>query len=426
MNESAIIERKPIWYSYWAILLSLLVVGLGFLGYRYSAGLLTTNMGSIISWGLWISFYILFIGLSAGSFLLSTLIYVFNVKRYERIGRLALYSAAICLIIGILFVSADLGHPERFWKVFTNLASTSVLWFEIMFYIMYVIIIVVELYFLTRTDLIGLREGNTGIKRGFYNLLSLGSQRLDGTSKERDMKWVKILGLIGIPTAIGVHGGTGAVFAVVKAVPHWYNPLLPIVFITSALVSGAALLLFLRTFFFKPEADETPFLSGLAKLALGLLAIDWLLVIFEFLVILYGAIPGTVGSFQEMLFGPNWWIFWIEQVSLGVFVPAYLILFRGKSRISLGLAGLAIMIGISAVRWNIIVPGLTELKLTGLPEAFSSTRLVPLYSPSVVEWISSFGILALFMVLISLGLKLLPLQAATEHEAKPVRRILKW
>ena len=113
MQEQAIMERKPLWYSYWIVILGLVIVGLSFLGYRYAAGLLTTNMGSMVSWGLWISLYILFIGLSAGSFLLSTLIYVFNMKRYERIGRLALYSAALCLIIGLLFVAADLGHPLR-------------------------------------------------------------------------------------------------------------------------------------------------------------------------------------------------------------------------------------------------------------------------------------------------------------------------
>ncbi len=134
MLERAIIERKPIHYSYWILLLCLLPVGLGFLGYRYAEGLLTTNMGNMVSWGLWISLYILFIGLSAGSFLLSTLIFVFNVKQYERIGRLALYSAMICLIIALLFVSADLGHAERFWKVFTTAAVSSVLWWEIMFY----------------------------------------------------------------------------------------------------------------------------------------------------------------------------------------------------------------------------------------------------------------------------------------------------
>ena len=418
MQEKAIIERKPIHYSYWIVLLCLLPVGLGFLGYRYAAGLLTTNMGSMVSWGLWISLYILFIGLSAGSFLLSTLIYVFNVIKYERIGRLALYSAMICLIIALLFVSADLGHVERFWKVFTTAAVSSVLWWEIMFYVLYMAVIAVEFYFITRTDMIALRERSAGLKRRFYNLLSLGSQRLDEASRKRDMKLVKIGGLIGIPTALAVHGGTGAVFAVIKAVPHWHTPLLPIIFITSALVSGAALLLFFRAFFVRPAEDEPQFLSGLGKLAIGLLAVDWVLVIFEFLVILYGAVPEAADALKEILFGSNWWAFWIIQIGIGVIVPVYLILLVRKSRVSLGLAGLSIVFGIVAVRWNIIVPGLMIPKLEGFSDSFFSLRLTTSYSPSAVEWLGSIGLLALFMLLISLGMKLLPLESGVEHKSK--------
>ncbi len=419
MEQQPMIERKPIWQSYWVILLSLMAVGLSFLGYRYVAGLGTTGMGSQVSWGLWISLYILFIGLSAGSFLLSTLIYVFNVKRYERIGRLALYSAALCLVMGLLFVFADLGHAERFWQVFANAAVSSVLWYEIMFYVLYIIIIAVELYFLTRTDLIGLREKSTGIKRGLYRFLALGSQSLDKAAKARDMKIVKILGIIGIPTAIAVHGGTGAVFAVVEAVPHWHTPLLPIVFITSALVSGAALLLFLRAFFMKPAADEPQFLSGLGKLAIGLLAVDWVLVLFEFIVPLYQGSPEAIAALDTMFFGSNWWIFWLLQVGIGVILATYLILFTGKSRVGLGLGGLAIVIGIVAVRWNIVIPGLSTTKVEGLSEAFFSGRITTLYSPTLVEWMSSIGLLALFMVLVSLGLKYLPLHSAEgEHVAE--------
>ncbi len=431
MQQQAFIERKPIWYSYWAVLLVLMVVGLGFLGYRYAVGLQTTALGSVISWGLWISLYILFIGLSAGSFLLSTLIYVFNVKRYERIGRMALYSAALCLIIGMLMVLADLGHPERFWKVFTNLAYTSILWYEIMFYMLYIIIIVVELYFLSRIDLIALREGSTGIKRNLYTVLSMGSQRLDETSKARDMRLVKTLGLIGIPTAIAVHGGTGAVFAVVKAVPYWHSPLVPIAFIISAIASGAGLLLFFYAFFSRPAPDDKQFLSSLGKLAVGLIALDWLPIMFEFLVDLYGGIPDKVASVMGVIAGPNWWVFWVFQVGIGLLIPIVLVSSSrtNKSRLWLGATGAFIVLGIVGVRLNLVIGalyGASEARLEGLADAFFSPRLLASYSPNAVEWLSSIGILALFMVLFTLGMKLLPLQGGTEDLAKPVRRTLKW
>jgi Ni/Fe-hydrogenase subunit HybB-like protein len=418
MKEQAFIQRKPILYSYWIILTVLIIIGLGFLGYRYAVGLRTTDLGSIISWGLWISFYILFIGLSAGSFLLSTLIYVFNVERYERIGRLALYSAALCLIMGLIFVLADLGHPERFWEVFTTLATSSVLWFEIMFYLVYTVIIIAELYLLSRTDLIARREGSTGIKRGLYRFLSLGSQRVDKASREKDMKRVKTLGIIGIPTAIAVHGGTGAVFAVVIAVPYWHSPLVPIAFIISALASGAGLLLFLRAFFFKPAADELRFLSSLATLAVFLIAVDWLPIGFEFLVDLYGGIPDAVGAVVAVTSGPNWWVFWFFQVTLGLVIPIILVSLPAtrKSRYWLGAVGAFIVIGIMGFRLNLVIGALhAATRIWDLPGAFFSTRLLSSYSPTALEWLSSIGLLAVFMALFSLGLKFLPLQSATEH-----------
>jgi Ni/Fe-hydrogenase subunit HybB-like protein len=428
MQQQAIIERKPLWYGYWIILSSLMIVGLGVLGYRYTAGLLVTNLGSVISWGLWISLYILFIGLSAGSFLLSTLIYVFNVKQFERIGRLALYSAALCLIMGLLFVFADLGHPERFWQVFTNLAANSVLWFEIMFYLIYIVIILAELYLLSRTDLIALREKNTGIRHDIYRFLSLGSQRLDEASKKRDMKLVRILGIIGIPTAIAVHGGTGAVFAVVKAVPYWHSPLVPIAFIISAIASGGGLLLFIRAFFFKPAPDEQQFLSGLAKLVVFLIALDWLPILFEFLIDLYGGIPGSVAAVMAVIAGPNWWVFWLFQVALGLLIPIALVLYprTKRSRFWLGAAGAFIVLGITGFRLNLVIGALYAARIERLSSNFFSPRLLPLYSPSAVEWVSSIGLLALFMILFSLGMKILPIQDEKELAPEPKRRTLRY
>ncbi len=429
MQEQAIIERKPLRQIYWILILVLMVVGLSFLGYRYAVGLKATDLGSLISWGLWISLYILFIGLSAGSFLLSTLIYVFNIKKYERIGRVALYSAALCLIMGFLFVLADLGHPERFWQVFTNLASSSVLWFEIMFYLLYIGVIAAELYLISRTDLIALRERSTGIKQGFYRLLALGSQRLDEASKKRDMKLVKLLGTFGILVAIAVHGGTGAVFAVVIAVPYWHSPLVPIAFIISALASGAGLLLFLRAFFFKPAPDEQQFLSSLAKLAVALIAIDWLPILFEFLIDLYGGIPSKVSAVLAVTTGPNWWVFWFFQVAIGLVIPIILVLlpWTRKSKLWLGAIGAFIVLGITGFRLNLVIGALhAATRIEGLSNAFYSTRLLSFYSPTVLEWMSSIGLLALFYVLLSLGMKYLPLQDAEELEVKPARRTLKW
>src|SRR3972149_6890270 len=148
MQQPLVLGRRTYEYTSGAALVALLLVGMGALAYRLVVGLQVTNLTSVVPWGFWISFYILFIGLSAGSFLLSTLIYVFGLVRFERIGRLAVYSAIICLLMGMLFVLIDLGRVERFWHVFGQVARGSVMWYEIMLYNVYATILAVELWFL--------------------------------------------------------------------------------------------------------------------------------------------------------------------------------------------------------------------------------------------------------------------------------------
>ncbi|RME77510.1 MAG: molybdopterin oxidoreductase, partial [Chloroflexi bacterium] len=240
--------KRVITIAGWLILLVATGVGLAAVLIRTIQGLGVTNLNYIVPWGLWVAFYIYFIGLSAGSFLLSTMIYVFNFKKLEPIGRLALFSALIALIAGLNFVLLDLGHMERFWTVFVNRNMWSVLEIEIHFYVLYIIVLLTELWLLMRRDLIRCAEGSDW-KAKLCGLLTFGSSDLSEQSAARDLRIVRILGVLGIPIALGVHGGTGAIFAVVKARPMWYGPLFPIIFIISALVSGAALLTFLLAFF---------------------------------------------------------------------------------------------------------------------------------------------------------------------------------
>src|SRR3990167_5066333 len=110
------------------------IVGLVAIIQRFSQGLIVTNMTQNVPWGFWIALYIYFIGLSAGSFLLSTLIYVFGVKRLEAVGRMALFQALLCMLIGLFLIFIDLGHPERFYNVITSLNPTSVLSWESVLY----------------------------------------------------------------------------------------------------------------------------------------------------------------------------------------------------------------------------------------------------------------------------------------------------
>ncbi len=379
------------YWIYWAILIVVTLIGFWALGVRFTAGLRVTELTSIVNWGLWISAYIFFIGISAGAFLLSTLVYVFGVKRYEKTGKIAVFTALLALLAGLGFVSIDLGQMGRFFYIFVSPSATSVLTYVIYFYLAYIVLLVVELILLLR-------------------------KKVSQAMVEKDRKVVKILGIIGIPTALIVHGGTGAVFAVTKAQHYWFSGLFPLVFIISALASGGALIAFIYAFFGKKDADHASITSGIARIAVWFLIFDLSLILLEFLTTLYGQVPEGSLVLGEMLTGSNWWIFWIIQILIGVIIPLAIIFSPARrSPKWIGAASLLIVIGILGVRWNIVVPQLSVPSFPGITEAVSDPRLSTAYIPSLIEWLSSLGIVGFIIILFSLGYRWLPLVKSIEE-----------
>ncbi len=389
---------KKIFYF---LLSAVAVIGLSALALRLVYGMKTTNLTSELAWGMWVACYIYFIGLSAGSFLMSSLVYVFNMHEYEKLGRVALVSALFALFAGMTFVWIDLGHPWRAWHVFAYWQSSSVLAWESLFYIFYIIIILAELRLLMRCELARAAADGTGFRRTVCKLLSVGFQcPADKEQYEachaQSIKWVHRLGIIGIPVAIGVHGGTGALFAVVAAKPYWFSGLFPIIFLVSALVSGTGLMLFLYAFLGKRDEDHPKILAGLARFMVTFIALDILLISSDLLVGFYGAIPEHVEILKTLLFGPYWYVFWIGEVGMVMVLPQIIANYR-KTKNSptwLGIAGLSIVIGIVAVRLNLVIPAYIIPQLPGLDTAYVDHRLLYSYFPSLLEWSSSMGVIA--------------------------------
>ena len=396
-------------FAYWVALVAIFAVGMVALYYRLVDGLKVTTLSNLIGWGLWVALYIYFIGLSAGSFLLSTLIYVFGMKRYEPIGRLALLSAFVALAGGLIFVLLDLGHVERFYTVFFNRSQTSVLEWEIHFYLLYMVILVAELWLLMRRDLVLVGRGSN-LRALVARILALGSRDVSEEAERQDLRFVRILGAIGIPVAVFVHGGTGAIFAVVEARPYWYSGLFPIIFLVSAFVSGGGLLLFLASLSAgRRGAEYQDMIAGLGKLVAGILAIDLMLLGAEILIALYGSVPDLVATYRSIMTGPFWWVFWIQQLVIGAALPLLLIVFSrtGRSAGWVGFAGLLIVVGIFGVRLNIVIPPLAVPVLEGLPEAYGQRLAISArdYLPLLRPWLLIAGsVVVLCLALAGFGL----------------------
>ncbi|WP_083270909.1 NrfD/PsrC family molybdoenzyme membrane anchor subunit [Bacillus marinisedimentorum] len=402
-------------YKVWVgSLLALLLIGGYFIAERFITGLSVTNMSSITPWGAWIAFYIFFVGLSAGSFLLSTLIFVFGMDEYERIGRMALFTAIVCMIVALTFVLMDLGRPERLLNAIIYWNVTSALGWEVHFYLVYIALLSTELYIAMREDLVKLAKSGAGtMKSKVARLLTFKNSVITDETKKRDHKWMKILGTIGIPIAIfGVHGGTGTIFALVKARPAWNTGLFPVIFVVSAMVSGTALLLAMYIIKKKAtkQAIDHSMVVSLSKMMVAFLFIDLGLQFYEYLVGAYGLEEEHLASLGTMMASEYSWSFWGVQMFLGAVIPITIVFWK-KTKNSVNallVAAILIVIGIIGVRFNIVVPPLVVPLFHELPAGN--------YFPTLNEWMISLGVGAMGLLIYTFGEQLLPIEEQNSSE----------
>ena len=219
----------------------------------------------------------------------------------------------------------------------------------------------------------------------------------------------KACGILGIPTAIGVHGGTGAIFAVVISRPYWNSGLFPIMFLVSALASGAALAVFLYAVLGRRDAGYKATLQHVASLMVLFISLDALLVAADFLAGAYQSGTEESRTLLELATGQFRWLFWGGEVGLALVLPVLLVATARGSPLRLGLAGLSAVVGIGFVRYDLVVPAYALPVLPGLDAAYQDPRFAYAYAPSSVEWLVALGIVSLLILAFVVALEVLPL-----------------
>jgi predicted membrane protein len=203
-----------------------------------------------IYWSVQIVMYPFMTGLVAGAFVLSSLYHVFGINQLKEMARFALVFSFALLFVAPITLMLHLQFPERGINVLMTPHFTSAIAAFGIVFMTYGCIVASELWFLYRkhfiTIVLALRnKENKGLmERGKYLLfstLTLGTYDVGERALHRDAKAVKILAGVGIPVACFLHGYAGFIFGSVKANALWMTPLMPVIFIMSACVSGIAL-----------------------------------------------------------------------------------------------------------------------------------------------------------------------------------------
>jgi predicted membrane protein len=203
-----------------------------------------------IYWSIQIVMYPLMTGLVAGAFVLSSLYHVFGVVKLKEIARFSLVFSFALLPVAMMPLMLHLQQPLRGINVLMTPHFTSAISAFGIVFLTYASIVATEIWLVYRKYFVETAQGLMAMKdRGMINsfrmmvfqALTLGAWDISRESLEEDHKACKIMAALGIPVACFLHGYAGFIFGSVKANALWMTPLMPVIFICSAVVSGVAL-----------------------------------------------------------------------------------------------------------------------------------------------------------------------------------------
>ena len=318
-----------------------------------------------LQWSVLIVLYPFITGLVAGAFILASLERVFNVQAVKPTYRLALLTALAFMLVAPLPLQLHLGHPERSFEMYLTPHTTSAMAMFGFVYLWYLMaVLVVEIWLEYRKEIVLAWQGSSGLRRLGYATLALGSKNISPEALRIDDRAARLVTIVGIPSAFLLHGYVGFIFGSVKANPWWSTPMMPIVFLFSAIVSGIALvmLMYLAMTWFRRVAVDMTCLDTIARYLLYAFLIDLSLEVLDLLHRIYEADE----SFKTLDFMVHTRLFLSQivlQIIAGTLVPIALLAVGRHAanarlrRMVYVVAGLLTLVGIFAMRWNVVIGG---------------------------------------------------------------------
>jgi Ni/Fe-hydrogenase subunit HybB-like protein len=353
-----------------------------------------------LQWSILIVLYPFITGLVAGAFILASLERVFRVEAVKPTYRLALLTALAFLLDAPLPLQLHLGHPERSPEMYFTPHATSAMAMFGYVYLWYLMaVLVFEIWLDYRRDIVILSQQSKGLLRAIYKIMTLGSNNISERSLRIDDKVGWIVTLIGIPSAFLLHGYVGFIFGSIKANPWWSSPLMPVVFIFSAMVSGVAavMLLYMVTTRLRKLAIDMHCVDTIAMYLFYIFIIDFSLEMLDLIHRIYEA-DESFRSLDFMVHTRLYIPHIVIQILLGTLTPLVLLFLTQvvhfpeavRKRLYV-LSGCLALIGIFAMRWNVVIGG----------QLFSKSFLG--YTTYKMEMVSREGLL------VAIGLTILPL-----------------
>ena len=340
--------------------------------WQQMCGLGITGMNNSNSWGLYITAFMFFVGLSAGGLIVASSAHVFGIESFKRVSVPAVITSIVCICCAGAFVLIDLGGVARVWRMLVGLNFTSPLAWDMIVITCYLVINVLDLVWLVRGD-------------------------------ERK---VAVLSRVALPVAILVHSVTAWIFGL-QIAKAWYSAIMAPIFVASACDSGLALLLICllaldRAGLFK---FDRALMKSLAGLLATFVAVDAFFIGCECLTMGYPG-AGEAGALAIMATGKTAPFFWAEIIG-GLAIPFLMLVFaRNREKPVLVVAASAlVVIGVFCKRVWLLFTSFTVPNVYGgngitlgtqaaqLGDAGDVWTLLGMYAPTLPEIVIFAGVI---------------------------------
>jgi len=327
---------------------------------------------AVIQWSVMIVIYPYLTGLVAGAFTVSSFYHVFGMQQFKPVARLALLTSLCVMLFVPVPLLMHLGHPERsVYSMITPHLTSAFAMFGF-FAAFYMVLLILEVWFVFRADNVARAQSSTGLTRSFYRAVTLWSDDISPRARSLDAKLLMILAIVGIPSAHGLHGYIGFVYGSLKARLWWESDLMPIIFLFSAIVSGVALLIVL--YVIASKLRRVPIdhdcLKGMTYALWGFLMFTLILEGLEFANLVYKGKEG-VDAIMEYVQGPMFYRYFVLQFAIGAMLPiivmGLMIALNIKGRIFVigaTFCALLVLMNVLMMRWNVVIGG-QEIAKTG-------------------------------------------------------------
>ena len=375
----------------------LTVVGIALWAVQLSGGMVQTGMRNMDSWGLYITMFMFFVGLSAGGIIISSIPRAFGMQGFGGISKVAVWTSICCTVLAIGFVVVDLGQPLRVWELFAYSNLGSPLMWDIVVLFVYLILSAVYLWATLRAEA--------------------------GKVSQRALRAVSVVALV---CAVLVHSVTAWIFGLQQAHEFWHTALLAPWFVSSALVCGTALVLVVAIALRRAgylSLDQS-YVVKLVKMLGAFVVVD---LYFFGCDLLTSGFPEAEGAeiVAMLVSGSLAPFFWVEVVGCAL---AAVMAFVPKLRTNplVVVASLLAIVGIFCKRVQLLVGGfqipnldlstvMTSSTVTHWEAGMAGAYQGMVYVPTILELGVTLGVVGLGVLLLCLGLKYLPLRPAGDE-----------